>query len=342
MSADFDWPRFFERYHIDYSTSGPNTSAGNAVIHCPWCGVADHGQHLSVSLQGRGYSCWRNHEHRGKNPARLIQMLINCSRDEAHRLAGRSDAPPASAEADFGAHVASLLGAHDKQPIAATKALSFPKEVQPLLPRSADGLFAKYLLGRGYTAADLPPLIERYHLRYALTGPFHHRLILPVYGREGLVNWTGRLVGPGNPRYKTLSTDSEKAKASNLPVGRRSIEACLWQEDQLREGGEALILCEGPFDAMRVDYFVFRRYWRATCLFGSNLSIAQLTLLTTLVPRFRLRGLMLDPDAWAKRLPMLDRLLPLGFTPLFVPEGCKDPAEMTKQQVERLRFSPEI
>ena len=50
----FDWISFLDKHGIEYSTRGPSTSRGNVYVHCSFCGQADQGKHLGISLEGKG------------------------------------------------------------------------------------------------------------------------------------------------------------------------------------------------------------------------------------------------------------------------------------------------
>src|SRR4051812_26553261 len=113
----FDWVTFLNRRGIEYTDRGSSATAGNLAIHCVFCGAADPGTHLAISLHGRGWRCWRNKAHSGRSPVRLIQALLGCTWVEAERLAGVSSARSTVAQNDFGAHVAGLLVGSAKTPV---------------------------------------------------------------------------------------------------------------------------------------------------------------------------------------------------------------------------------
>src|SRR5271157_5295521 len=93
-SVTFDWVSFLETNQIPYVTSGPSVTKSHVACHCPWCGVDDPSEHLSISLIGQGFRCWRQPLHSGKNPAKLIQALLGCSWEQANNLAGNAKTLP--------------------------------------------------------------------------------------------------------------------------------------------------------------------------------------------------------------------------------------------------------
>src|ERR1039458_2617615 len=122
----FDWPKFFERNQVKFVTTGPNVAREHVAVHCPFCGSSDPSQHMSVSLEGKGWRCWRNPAHRGKHPAYLIQALLNCTLDHAYSLVdGTTNIPT-----DFQGMVTKYLQPHLQQPSKKQK-LTLPEEFKP-------------------------------------------------------------------------------------------------------------------------------------------------------------------------------------------------------------------
>lgn len=323
--ADFNWKRFLDNRHIEYVTKGSSVARGNVAIHCPFCGDADQSFHLGISLVGKGWGCWRSTAHRGRRPHRLIQALTGCSYMEAAAIAG--DADVMGSASDFDAMLTDLKGARGG--VAAKGGLSYPKEIRPLLDRGMGRMFIDYLHGRLYSYRDAAELSELYDLRYCIGGPFSHRLIVPVKMPQGLVNWTGRAISTtAGLRYRTLSTDPAKAEADNIPQAILSIERTLWNMDQLVRDmkSHTLVVVEGPFDALRVDYLGYPEGIRGTCLFGKNLSAEQVELLDILSDYFERKIVLLDRDASLDQMSMQSRLDYLGFEFRVVPAGIKDPA----------------
>src|SRR5690554_4770393 len=84
-----DWVAFLTQYNVDFITEGPNLAHGNVGVRCPFCGD-DPSYHMGISLDGHGWNCWRNGQHRGRSPIRLIQALTGVSREKALAIAGHS------------------------------------------------------------------------------------------------------------------------------------------------------------------------------------------------------------------------------------------------------------
>lgn len=330
----FDWLAFLKSRRIQFVTDGH--SKGNIGVACPYCGSADRGFHLGISLQGKGWHCWRNKSHAGVRPHRLIQVLLRCSYFEAQRIVGDGPAFNLLDDSSFRKHVASVFSSEVNQ-IEEPIALKFPKELRKLGDdNGVSRFFLDYLCDRGYKRKQALELCEFYGLRYAISGDYSYRVILPIWMQEGLVTWTGRSIQKNvEPRYRTLSNNKEKA--GNGPLAIRSIKNCLWNyQGLIEEPKKALVLVEGPFDALRLDYFGYDIGLRASCLFGKNLTDEQLILLEDISPMYEERYLLLDPDASLDTFSLLNQLGIYGFKGKYIPRGFEDAATLPAKQIDLL------
>ena len=322
-----DWITLLDRFNVDYVTSGPSTAKGNVYVHCPFCGENDQGHHLGINLAGKGWGCWKSDKHRGRNPARLMTALFRISYLSAQQLMdGQAQSVDDEAVGD---RLKVLLGAPSE--VKVVKPLTIPAEIKPLTDRpglSRDP-FNNYLLDRGYTERDLPDLLAEYSIHYCISGLWAYRLVFPVINGKGKVlTFTGRTIRQNvEPRYMTVSTEYAI-----------SIKNCLWRENILFRKTDkrksALIVCEGPFDAMRVDWFGRHLGIDATCLFGKTVSDAQEDTLGELLRFYQRIFVVLDPDAVLDNLPLADRLAALGARLVRIDPKYKDPAEMPAKAVE--------
>lgn len=328
--APFDWQTFLDRHGVSY-----RTQKKDLYIHCPFCGPADSGQHMGISVVGKGWGCWRQQLHRGKAPDRLIQALLGCSWVEAQRISGRGAAAHLTGLGGFMAAVEGALGA--SPPVATAGPLVKPPHFRRLeFPRPGAGrMFVEYLGDRGFTAEDIERLCLIYDLHYAVSGDWSYRLIIPVPDRNGKwYTWTGRAITDmAKLRYKTLTADPDKAGAG--PVSRGPITDCLLGLPDLFKGGRTLVLAEGPFDAMRLSLFTGQYDMRATCLFGKAVTPAQLDLLARLRPLYTNLVLLLDPDASLDSMGLQTKLAPLGAT-YHLLQGDDDPGEMKGSAIRAL------
>lgn len=329
----FDWPDFLRQHNIEFVKKGPNTPRGEISVRCPLCGPEDPSNHLCISLKGKGWHCWRNALHKGKDRARLISLLLKCDMATARELAGYTvQALPSNQE--MTAKWAAWNEAQNSTPFKASPpSLALLKEFRTLRkPNIFATQFMDYLRGRGYRKEQLKWLIDAYDLHYTTRGPFSYRIIIPVKDPRGqLLTWTGRTVVDDEIRYKTLSTTANARQG--LPAAATSTSQTLLGLDLLWKcySPKALFICEGPFDAMWITTFGRAVGVYATCLFGLNLSPAQSGLLIDLQTRFPRQRLLLDSAAKYQAFRMAQSGLGLGVETL--PNTIKDPAELTPDAV---------
>jgi hypothetical protein len=326
--VNIDWRRLCEQYGVEYVEGGKSTAKGNIYVACPWCKEADQGHHLGINLAGKGWGCWKSDKHRGKNPVRLMAALFNMSYMSAQQLLDGNS--PSVSDGNVGERLKAMFNG-PVQETPQPKPLNMPAEIKPLTDRpglSRDP-FLRYLVERGYAAGELSQVLDRYRLHYAINGPFAYRLVFPVCNSKGkLLTFTGRSVrSNAEPRYLSVST--EKAI---------SIKNCLWREDVMFKAApqrkDALIVCEGPFDAMRMDWCGRNLNIHATCLFGKTVSDRQENTLGELLRFYRKIFVVLDPDAVLDNLSLSDRLMGLGARIVRIDPKYDDPAEMSAKAVE--------
>lgn len=311
-----DWPSFFATHGVAYRDSGPNVSRGHIAIHCPFCGAADPSEHMSVAIDGAGWRCFRNDDHRGRSPVRLIVALIHCSFEQAARLAGVQSVPTgllASVQARFAPQV--------EQKTAPL--LTVPKEFRALNGSVRTLPFTSYLRRRGIAAVP-----DHYGLYCAVNGDFAGRVIFTVYHNGVLVSWTGRAIAQNATlRYRSLGDKPEDKPRALGPIS----DYLLWSDDAV--GGKRLFVCEGPFDALKVRLLGERHGIHATCLFTSSASDAQIAALHMIAPRYDECCVLLDKDAFTRSLKLRSRLASLAIKIRWLPKGINDPAELTPADV---------
>lgn len=319
----FDFRSFFTSRHIPFVTSGPNVSRGEVGIKCPFC-RDDPSEHMAVSLDGRGWSCRRNRQHSGKSAARLINALLQCGMEQANAIVGTRR----HLQADVASTVANLLQPKGGADVSDHR-LRLPSEFKPFRrqPKFLERPFADYLKSRGFSRPDY--LTEDYDLYYALRGPFAYRIIFPIYFEGRLVNWTARAIGNDSLRYKTLSTNKEKALPGDiLGIGPIS-DYLLWYDDLMDIECDTIMLMEGPFDALKVNELGRDQGICATCFFTTVPSRQQIELLHSLLPRFKRRYLLQDRGVEARALETNAALSALKLRPAQLPPGVDDPGELT-------------
>lgn len=320
----FDWPAFLRQHRIEFVSEGKD----NIAVRCPFC-RDDPSQHMGISLRGRGWHCWRNPSgHSGKSRARLIAGLLGCSAEQANRLAYGERALPA--DEDLISTFRAKLG---MQTVGPPRNLELPRELKPLMNYGSRARpFRMYLHSRGYTAQQIEWLVVTYELCYALRGDFRYRIVMPVRDRDRkLLTLTGRSIIKGEElRYYTMAKEqavcATKETLFALPL--------LWRCDNPK----ALLVCEGPFDAMWITLFGHSFGVYATCLFGLSLSMGQAGLLSELRSRFAYIGLLLDSAANFQAFKMQANT-GIELHRLRLPANAKDPADLPPQKVIDLCLS---
>lgn len=334
----FDWLRFLEQNHIEVKTSGKNVSRGNVAVHCPFCGPQDPSEHMSIRLDGKGWRCFRHPDHRGKNPARLVQMLLGCTWEHASKLVGNAINIPS----DF---MAAVRQQFESPPIIDAPPIKLPPEFKPLNNGLPSGRrFRNYLRrDRGFTTEDIAIMTRRYGLRYCTHGAYKGRIIFPVWFEGKLISWTGRTIYEVEElRYRTLSVDPERAEREGYPAARGAISHfLLWYDDLLDVDADTLVMMEGPFDALKVDMLGRRHGICGTCFFTSSPTEPQIELLHTLCPQFKRRVLLLDRGTLATSIRVSSMLSGLGVVTRETPALLKDPGEFTRDSFDNFALALE-
>jgi DNA primase len=256
----------------------------------------------------------------------LIQALLKCSWDEAERLSGTKTTIISVGDYTFGSYISSMMN-RNTMPQENNTALEFPREIKPVTTH----IGIQYLMLRKYSRSEASELSSLYHLREALIGPFAWRLVIPVFDEYGLATWTGRAIGKSAIKYRTLSDDAKIAKSHGLPQARKSIKDCLLNYDQLcRISFDTLILCEGPFDGLRIDYYGRKNSIRGSCLFGKSISDEQANALERLRHRFNNLWLALDSDADMDLIRTAQKLAHLDVKTKLLPPRVADPDSLSR------------
>lgn len=340
----FDWIAFLKRHRIEYVTDGPNFSKKMLCnIRCAYCGDSDPSQHMGLSSQG-WWGCLRNSAHRGKSPHVLVQKLLGCSVEEAKRITGVQEAlAPTQDELalSFAALKASVEEPTEKR---RPRRLELLPEFKPLMNGSPFAEpFIEYLRDRDFRRPQIEWLAKNYDLRYATRGPYAYRIIVPIYDRYGaLLTWTARSIRPdAHLRYKTLRASPDEDNP-DAPVALAADKETVLGLPLLYAARDprALVLVEGPFDALKITAFGWGLGVYAAALFGLNVSQDQVAEVLELSRRFERVYLLLDAGAELQRLRLASVLSVVSPTILSVPDGYDDPGDMTPEATAK--FALEI
>jgi hypothetical protein len=329
----FSWLGFCIENSISYITEGKHSAKGNIHIKCPWCGNDDKSEHMGLSLDEHQpfYACWRNAAHRGRNPARLVATLLDCTWAEALEIIDREDT---SSLDQYEAAIARVLSSSfTSEPVSEERVLKMPETFRALAkPGPQRDKFLDYLEGRGFD--EVERMAAYYNLRYCRTGSFAQRIIIPIYYEEKVVSWVGRAIGKTERRYINLSEDPETAKRQGFDCPAiYGMGSVLFNYDRAMQGGRTLVIDEGPFDALKVDWFCDKRD-TAVAVFGMPKS-AQMTLLTRVARKFKRVRVLLDAAAFSNSMHLLDQLQAMlsNVSWLDLPKGVKDPGALPGSEV---------
>lgn len=314
----FDWKKFCDDYGVPYVTDGANVSRGNINISCPFC--HDPSEHLGLCLDPKQpkWGCWRC-KQAGKAPGFLVSKLLQ-SRTKADRaIADQQQINPDDFDGLF-EHEED----EERAEIRTTKVL--PKNLRDILEdKSYCGPAVRYLAKRGFD--DPERLARRYSLKYAVTGDYAQRVVMPVMFEGRLVSWVGRALGDkAKVRYKTEDSGDLKRLISNYDV-------------LMKRKSKALFICEGPFDYLKVDYYARAVGGRATCTFGTAWTQEQLALLRRVLKLHPNAHVLYDRGASMEAMRLSDNLEAVcgRAVPVMELTGfASDPGELTERAVHRL------
>lgn len=316
----FDWIRFLDQHRVEYNQSGANTSRDNVTVHCPFCGTADPSKHMSINLSGKGWRCWRNTQHRGKNPARLVQGMIGGTFERASEIVGNAIFVPD----DF---MARVRAQYDPPPDIKPTPIKLPPEFKAFSYMPSARPYEEYLRRRGFSWKQIDRMTDRYDVRYCTRGAYSGRIIFPVRFNRQLMAWTGRTISSRDElRYRALSTDPERAAKEGYAAALGAISHYfLWYDMVSEADADTIILGEGPFDALKVNILGRREGITSTCFFTSEPTEPQIDLLHELLPRFKNRYMLLDKGTFATGIRLARSLSTLGIIPAQLPDGLEDP-----------------
>ena len=330
-----DWPTLLREQSIHYVESGPNVKRGEIAIRCPFCGSADPSHHMGLNLETGWWSCWRNRsQHSGKSPIRLLMKLLEVSYGRARELAGLGDdyIDPEG----FDAIAARIMGRNPTEPkptVTERRFLDLDPDFVPITTKIRTRKHWNYLYTRGFDGQasqeedDVEGVCQQYGLMAGVRGEWTDRIIIPFYLDQKLVTWTARAIAPSVMRYRDLRLD-------NCLVAPKHT---LFNHDVISEGGHVLVIQEGPFDVLKIDYYGQYYGVRSVGLSTNSLSDDQAFMLKMAEAKFNQIIVMLDTK---KELGLIDSMRmkqSLSFIPNLkiepVPFGAGDGGAMTRPQV---------
>jgi len=289
MARVIDWRDVLSRHRVEFVERGANVRRGELNIQCPFCGSADPSHHMGLSPESGWWACWRNAEHRGKSPVRLLVKLLGVTVKQARELAGLHDdwVDPEG----FGSAVARFMGrlVAPVVPVEEERVLHPPAHASPVLdmPGYQADRFLQYLWMRGFNRAGRDPfmLCDQYGLMGAVRGDYAQRVILPYMHEDKMVAYTGRAITDATVRYKDASVDDCIVQVRHTFYNANALHD---------RSAHTLLVVEGPFDALKLDFYLRPLGARAVAISTNNLSRQQQDVLREAAQNFISVPLMLD------------------------------------------------
>lgn len=323
----FDIELFLQEHNIDYRLAGNNVAKGNLNIDCPWCKDSKGKFHMGINIDKLVYGCWKDTQHRGNKLAYLISCLIHCSYKRAKQIIGESKIK-IDGEISLNATLNRLLYKNSNNTTCESNDREGYdlSEFDTFKTISYDSNHYNYLTTRGFD--DIMLLIDKYDLRYSTLKSWKDRVIFPIHINDQLVTWQGRdVTGKAYLRYKDLSKDKSKT----------FLKSCIYNYDNLVNGGDILYVCEGIFDAIKIDFYTHSNV-SATCVFTKTVSKEQYRLLFKIVNKFKQVRILFDQNTvkQANRVKGELSVFNKNIKVVYLDSSIKDAGDMSKEQIKEM------
>lgn len=289
--AGMDWVRFFNDHNITYVEKGRNVKKGHVNIRCPFCGPDDPSEHMGVSLNGDVYGCWRSANHAGYKPWNLIRPLLGCSFQHARLVAQQySVADPETVDEALAALVGHDNADKPRAKPAPARTLKFPNDFRRIERDGVTRRFWHYLEERKFDSVR--QLVSEYNLKCTTTGIWKDRIIFPIYVDGELVSWTGRAIMQtiDAPRYKVLGMEEDPVWSPSAVLDRNEV---VYNANQCT-GGSLLLCCEGPIDALKMEFYGMDDGASALCPLGTRMSQEQACIIGERARKYKRKLLLYD------------------------------------------------
>lgn len=319
----FNWKKFLEAYRIEHIEEGPNVKRGNVNIACPLCGN-DPSHHMGLNLEDASWGCWRNSQHRGKNPVRLIAALAKCSFADAEKMV-KEGTPEAAVGLDKLKQLAQGLGQKKEKKVRKYDPVKYPKSFHKVNTAYFGRRFRRYLMTRGFRREELVKLCRHYQLRYCLVGQFKHRVIFPFLREGEMIGWTGRAIAKAENRYLSYPS-SEVVK--HLLFNSHYAETAQFKR--------VLVVVEGPLDCIKLDFYLQEYGIHVVGLLGVSTTVQQIAELLRIGEAYDMVVFMLDEEALARSLDLQSAASKLNAKIQTDCMGFDDPGDMREKHVRKL------
>jgi len=292
-------------------------NSASYIFRCPKCGKEDKAY---LSKTHGHFICWSEAEtsgYKGRPEYLLADLCLRPIAEIRELLYGTAVVNAGLGLGGFDTLIRHYFSPDDDLDEDAFEAqtIAWPHDHYELTdPRSAEGV--AYLESRGIPL----DVAQRYHLRYS---PNESRVVIPVERDGRLVGYQKRWVGETrywDPRKETWAERMKIVSSKGIPTSH-----CLMFSDDMK-GAEHVILCEGPFDAIKVGYLS----GGAVASMGKQVSKGQIAFI-------RHQGikkvyLALDPDACRRTEALVREFSDLDCYIIEPPAGAKDLGELDFEQ----------
>lgn len=296
---------------------------------CRFCDFDHTGKMMGINTATGMYGCWYSADHKGGNPVRFVMAWLDCTKSHAISVVNEYT----------GNNLEDLMGmleswgvTMDDEPEEDTIVLEFPDTFVRIDPRKGmHRRFSRYLVSRrGFDHEDVQRLIRIYGLRLdTASSIWRNRLIVPIYENKVLVTWQGRDIGDSDLRWLSLS--EKKPLEGALAAG--NIKHTIYNIDKINKGGDVLVISEGVFDALKVDFYGFKRKVRGGCMFGKSITDEQLFLLQQAASKYKQLVFVLDEGTGSEDVILALKFPDAKFEPM--PKSVDDLGELTPKQANR-------
>ena len=341
--SSFQWIPFLHDHGIPYVERGANVARGHINIKCPLCGN-DPSEHLGLNATDSRWGCWRDPDHRGKSPVRLIEALTGMdwkkARDTAKKYLTEVDIPAANIQAEITryqqrsyhaqAYATSDKGQDAELPAGTVLMSAMARPEQRAVP-------VAYLKERGF-GYKLRSMCQRYGIRYGYEGKLRNRIIFPVQQERIVRGYVCRdISGDAKARYLAYPDGSALKDAMwnfdrvhRAPSVKPDVPRSVKHGDTVSRPPTptTLVICEGIFDALKLDYFGAQHGVRALALLGVSLSDKKASLLGKVARLYPKVRVCLDRGAEGRAVEIESKLAFARARAVWVPDTYEDVGDM--------------
>ena len=235
-----NWQQLLTELGVTNQIKGKNVGRDSIGIQCPFCGDDDPSMHMNIKFNSNYYFCWRNEQHRGKFPNKLISAL--CA---FHNISIKNIEEFIKSHSDYTELSLSYKANNNTN-------CHLPEEFQKFehLPENKkQNPYFWYLIERGFeitTTSNFNTFMNNFQLGYCRTGEQACRIIVPYFSSNNeMCSYTGRSIDPSEKiKYKTSHKDNSKIITSDTLYG-------IHLANNSRKN--VIIICEGPFDVLKME-----------------------------------------------------------------------------------------